>query len=698
MAWRWTKQRRQSERCSCAGETGVVGSARGPPPTSASAQLARSKHVPSGGQHLLIVGAQARPQPTSILLFSALPARVACAHHPSLAPGTKKRMSFDLLAEFAKPSSTAAPSRASKPPAPAPAGSGPASQPGRKQFSFFDDLTDLNPTANSTATPGSSNNFGAFGGLASLAPAGPAGPVPAAATASAQPPQNPPPPPTTAQVNNSNDEDDDWGDFTDAAAPQPPASLAFSNPNQQNQTVADPWDSLRTATSSLAEATGVPKSTATPPAQLSSNPPPADDDPFGLGLLPNPSTQIKKPSAQSIPAPQAPEKKPTPPRDPNVLFDAENLSDEDDFGDFEGTAEDEPAPSQQLEAAKPAQPAPTTALNIDSLINDLELSGGLSAKAPSSKRQDWKSSTSAKLAARAQARPESTPISSTGTSPGPPTVRKLQPAAQPVPLHDEDEWADFTETVAPKPASTQSSLPAGINIPSTPNSPPDPLPNALPPTNIPPPFLLLCLFPPIFASAQTTVFKPLGAQPPPVRTQILSHERTMRFLRSYLSIGIVAARVIAGRKLRWKRDGYLAQGMSIGPAGRAGGGGMKVVKLDRSEERREDSQAEEVVRAWREQVGRLRSLVVQVNSKPGARLGNVPEVAETMAVRTAKEAEGGVPGTRPCALCGLKRNERIAKVDIEVEDSFGEWWVEGVSMHRACRNFWEGNKDRLKGM
>ncbi|KAK8170138.1 hypothetical protein IWX90DRAFT_199225 [Phyllosticta citrichinensis] len=614
-------------------------------------------------------------------------------------------MSFDLLAEFAKPSSTAAPPpRASKPTAPAPAaaGSGPASQPGRKQFSFFDDLTELNPPANSTAAPGSSNDFGAFGGLATLAPAEPTGPVPAAATPSAQPPPATTTTTTTAQVNSSNnDEDDDWGEFADATAAQPPANSAFANSNQI-QTASDPWDSLRTATSSLASNTGNLKSTAAPPAQLNSNPPPADDDPFGLGILPNPSMQTKKPSAQSVPVPQAPKKKPTPPRDPNVLFDAENLSEEDDFGDFEGTAEDKPVPSQQLEPAKPAQPArpaqpaPTTALNIDSLINDLELSGGLSAKAPTSKQQDWKSSTSAKLAARAKARPASTPISSAGTSPGPPTGRKLQPAAQPVPLYDEDEWADFAETVAPKSASSQPGLPAGITIPSTPNSPPDPLPNALPPTNIPPPFLLLGLFPPIFASAQSTVFKPLGAQAPPVRSQILSHERTMRFLRSYLSIGIVAARIIAGRKLRWKRDGHLAQGMSIGPAGRAGGGGMKVVKLDRSEERREDSQVEEVVRAWREQVGRLRSLVVQMNSKPGARLGTVPEVAETMAVRTAKEAEGGVPGIRPCALCGLKRNERVAKVDVEVEDSFGEWWVDGVSMHRACRNFWEGNKNGLK--
>jgi hypothetical protein len=70
----------------------------------------------------------------------------------------------------------------------------------------------------------------------------------------------------------------------------------------------------------------------------------------------------------------------------------------------------------------------------------------------------------------------------------------------------------------------------------------------------------------------------------------------------------------------------------------------------------------------------------------------VPEVAVGLAVSTAK----GVPtAPRACVVCGLKRDERVAKVDGEVEDSFGEWWVEFWG-HRECRNFWVGHERELR--
>lgn len=40
-----------------------------------------------------------------------------------------------------------------------------------------------------------------------------------------------------------------------------------------------------------------------------------------------------------------------------------------------------------------------------------------------------------------------------------------------------------------------------------------------------------------------------------------------------------------------------------------------------------------------------------------------------------------------CIICGLKREECVGKVDFEVEDSFGEWWVEYWG-YRVCKNFW----------
>lgn len=74
----------------------------------------------------------------------------------------------------------------------------------------------------------------------------------------------------------------------------------------------------------------------------------------------------------------------------------------------------------------------------------------------------------------------------------------------------------------------------------------------------------------------------------------------------------------------------------------------------------------------------------------------VPEIAEQMPVKMLRAAEGGFTASHACALCGLKREERVARVDEGVEDSFGEWWVEGMNMHLVCRNFWEEYKDRLK--
>ncbi|KAF2139595.1 uncharacterized protein K452DRAFT_289596 [Aplosporella prunicola CBS 121167] len=455
--------------------------------------------------------------------------------------------------------------------------------------------------------------------------------------------------PAPAQAN------DDWGDFEDAT----PAATS------KNTQPSDPWESLRAFAS--------PSSASTPPVAKAPTPAlntaPPQNDLFDFGSWDPPQTQTPKPAVQQTPTP-------APPRDPNVLFDAENLSvseeEDDDFGDFEGGAS-------------------TTALNIDSLIDELELSDPLSSLAPSSKKTDWKTNTVAKFAA--QGRSAASPIkpAAVKTPPKPQVAKTPKPAPKPTPkpVHNPlDDWDDFTETTPASSASQPSALP----IPQ-PRTISDPRPGELPPTNIPPPALLLTLFPPIFSAAQSSLFQPLSSQPQDIKNKILADTATFRFLHGYLAIGTVAARVIAGRKLRWKRDTFLAQGMRIAPAGRQGG--MKLTSIDRSESTKEDREAADVVRAWREQVGRLRTVAASVNSQVGG-LGHVPEMAETMAVRTAKESEGAVTALRQCALCGLKRNERVGKVDVEVEDSFGEWWMDQLSMHRACRNFWEEHKERLR--
>jgi hypothetical protein len=152
--------------------------------------------------------------------------------------------------------------------------------------------------------------------------------------------------------------------------------------------------------------------------------------------------------------------------------------------------------------------------------------------------------------------------------------------------------------------------------------------------------------------------------------------------------------VIAGRKFRWKRDSILAQSMRIGPSAAGGVSGLKLTSIDKAEVAKEDRETADALKAWSFIVGKLKSSMARIPN--GLDIGKMPELKEGLVVKVAKEIEGGLRGHRPCALCGLKREERVVKVDWEVEDSFGEWWVEGVSMHRDCRNFWEQHREGLR--
>jgi hypothetical protein len=168
------------------------------------------------------------------------------------------------------------------------------------------------------------------------------------------------------------------------------------------------------------------------------------------------------------------------------------------------------------------------------------------------------------------------------------------------------------------------------------------------------------------------------------------------YLKGMLALATVCGRVIAGRKQRWKRDTILAQSMRIGPSAAGGVSGLKLTSIDKAENSKEEREVADVLKAWQGQVGKLKSAIAEVKRLTGKEIGKIPELRDTIPVRVAKEIEGGLKGYRPCALCGLKREERVLKVDYELEDSFGEWWVDNVSMHRACRNFWEQHRESLR--
>lgn len=440
-----------------------------------------------------------------------------------------------------------------------------------------------------------------------------------------------------------NDDADDWGDFEGGPPTfelDPPAKLdpfAFST----HQTSQPPPTSQ-----------SVTSSTQDPFAFYSTQPPP--------------STQT---SWQKAPILKA--KKPA---DSSVLFDAEEeFDEEDDFGDFEGTES----------IAVPTPPVGGSSALVD-LLGDMNVSQN---KPPvASKKGGDDGNRKAKPISVAR----KSPLGGFGTVPTPKPLSS-GPTAQ----EEDDSWETFddweasipTKTIpqaqdkpkATKPTYTGSAAPMPI-LSSTST---DPQPGELPPTNVPPPGVLLSLFPPLFAEAQDKLFKPMAAQTLPMRNKLLAEPATIEYLKGYLMLASVAAHIIAGRKLRWKRDQHLSQGMRIGPASSRATSGMKLTGIDKGENLKEEREVSDVVRAWKEQVGRLRHVVSGANQIRSGTLDPVPDLQEVMPVKTLKQSEGGIPARQACMLCGLKRDERVTAADMEVDDSFGEWWIDQVNMHRG---------------
>jgi hypothetical protein len=404
-----------------------------------------------------------------------------------------------------------------------------------------------------------------------------------------------------------------------------------------------------------------------------------------------------------------------------VLFDADDMAeepvDDDEFGEFESVAP-EPVPH--------AQPPPPPSQSLDAMFGATTL-GSKTPKRPANllSTSTMKGMLPYPQAPKSPSFQERNPFADLGLSTKPisdlqkeknpestspvtawPTFEPKHP--KPDPYEDspapnnqvDDEWGDFVDL--PPESHSQQSAKAAVSIEedawgwdtvdqiteTTYKI------DAAPPTNIPPPSVLLALFPSIFDLPQSALFKPVANQPFSLKNRIMSDPSTIEFLRAYLLIATVAARIIAGRKLRWKRDTLLSQAMKIGQAAAGGKGGMKLTGVDKAETTREDREATEVVRVWKEQLGRLRSAVAVANSsiqKTSLYLA-IPDVSEALHVKTQ---ERGLSAPKPCLICGLKREERVNKVDNDVEDSFGEWWVDHWG-HRACRNFWLEHEASLR--
>ncbi|KAI1143839.1 hypothetical protein F5Y05DRAFT_8199 [Hypoxylon sp. FL0543] len=527
---------------------------------------------------------------------------------------------------------------------------------------------------------------------------------------------------TQPKVQADEDDDDGWGDFEVAPnTNQPPVSSTIATA-PSGSAVKEPQNPAIGRTRVVRASTIDLLTNNLLDLDMSSAP---KDGSRGSSFPQGPSKQVKQPTPRIAPS-KAPDKVSN--TDPNVLFDADDFDGEqedeagdDDFGEFETVTSPVQAAADLLSSdlsSPPATAKPTAA----------QLLSGLNLTEPSSYPQ----------APRSPSFQDRNPFP--GLAVSPPQKQEKQPANEPItspvtawPSLDTkksagadgfgDDWGAFDEIpdeqensktsntdanwdwdsvepaqakIAKAKASMVSSKPDEsswdwdpINI-KTEKQAGEPK-DDLPPTNVPPPSILLSVFPQLFDEANSSLYKPISGQPFSIKNRILSDPKTLEFLRGYLALATVAARIIAGRKLRWHRDKFLAQRMSISAAGSKG---MKLAGVDKAQAAREDREAADVVAYWKEYVGRLRSAVATANSsiKNKAEQLKIPEISESMQIQTEKL----VPtAPKACIVCGLKRNERISKVDYEVEDSFGEWWVDHWG-HLACKRFWLQHENTLR--
>ncbi|OTB08633.1 hypothetical protein M426DRAFT_316644 [Hypoxylon sp. CI-4A] len=530
-----------------------------------------------------------------------------------------------------------------------------------------------------------------------------------------------------SKAQDDNEDEDAWGDFEVApSSNQPPvASATVTAPSRSATMAAQPPTLPRTRV--------VRASTI----DLMTNNLLNLDAPSTLPAAPSKpswgtssSKPAKAPTPKAIPS-KAPKK--TSNTNSNVLFDADDFGgeqnggddDDDDFGEFETIASPvQAAPDLLSNNFNSVTTTKTTEARASQLLSGLSLTGDSSyPQAPRSPSfQDRNPFPGLAVAPPLKAKGQPTNASKASPATAWPSI---DPQKSPEGIGFGDEWDAFDDLPAGKTKTKtkktdpswdwdsveplqQKQRQAKLQAPAKTSKPKDSSwewdptdmvtekqdngpKDDLPPTNIPPPSVLLSLFPQLFNQANTLLYKPVSGQPFSIKNRILSDPKTIDFLKGYLALATVAARIIAGRKLRWHRDKFLSQRMTISAAGSKG---MKLAGIDKAQAAREDREATDVVANWKEHIGRLRSAVAAANSsiKSSTEQLKVPEISETMQVQTEKS----VPtAPKPCVVCGLKRNERVSKVDYEVEDSFGEWWVDHWG-HLACKRFWLQHENDLR--
>lgn len=545
------------------------------------------------------------------------------------------------------------------------------------------------------------------------------------------------------QLRLADDGDDPWGAFQapsvkDAQAPQKAATGTTQTPATRESmrshvTEVDPWSHLDSIGGGANASQTVKPAVQAPPMTVTSGEGGADvwdffeskaaargpEPPANLAVTVEPQQvwpyipQHKPASSNITPIAERSRSRktsrsPRPPRDENVLFDAEDpTTDEDgeedgddDFGEF---ATVEAAPPARLQPTR-EETASREALQ-DSLIDLDDIADSTVQQTLPITRPGLLSATTRRqpdlfddldddLPAFASAHFNTDKNSQAEAATPVKSVRPESKAQESKAVDDASAWENWDDQASPQQAIEHGRIERSdslLELPSLLSRRRDKLTDN-PPPNVPPPALILSIFPAIFALVKSSLFDHIGesSSTPGGRTAVLSNPSTGVFLESYLEIARILSRIIAGRKVRWKRDTLLSQSMSIGQAASGKVSGMKLASIDKNETAREEREASNAVRLWKLQLGKLRSALTGTGITTA-----IPDVAEMLPVRTAQASEGAVSAPKPCVLCALRRNERVPKVDGDVQDSFGEWWVEHWG-HRSCKDFWDSHEPGLR--
>ncbi|KIW74023.1 hypothetical protein PV04_02093 [Phialophora macrospora] len=383
----------------------------------------------------------------------------------------------------------------------------------------------------------------------------------------------------------------------------------------------------------------------------------------------------------------------------DILFDAEEAALDDDFGDFEtvgGPSSDGVDLKNSEDASRSADLAtdPSQAKSNAPLVLDLlDVDDGIRHVAGAANKAIWPHSASHNQSATASS--NNNGVDATDDD-GWGDFEQME-AQEPHSMHNldfelsqkpeaareeliadvaDEEWEPFDEetpssVIDPSSVSkSRASLPEA-DLRDTPRKT-GPLNVLERPSNVPPPSSLLQLLSTVFQSIRRN-----NADATTTKSELAS-----RVLLAFRT----ASRIIAGRTLRWKRDSILAQSVRIGQAGK--NGGMKLVSVNKSETSKEDREVEDMIQDWSNYIHEFNSIITQAGLPP-----HRMRLSSRIPLKISKHANSS-GSSKQCAVCGLKRTERLNDVDLDIDDLFGEFWVEHWG-HRDCCDFWYSFKSML---